>query len=93
MYVMFRDEWYILEPVSSLHYPRGVNVLVRYTASLVPDQPLGEISLSRLNNHVFSAGLQFYDFVHIHELIILGARFMDLVDHSKLYRITDLKAT
>ena len=79
--------------MSNLHYPRGVNVLVRYTASLVPDQPLGEISLSRLNIHdVFSAGLQFYDFVHIHELIILGARFMDLVDHSKLYRITDLKA-
>ena len=41
---------------------------------------------------VFSHGLQFYDFVP-HVLIILGARFMDLVDHSKLYRITELKAT
>ena len=30
---------------------------------------------------------------HIHVLIILGARFKDLVDHSRLYRITDLKST
>ena len=30
---------------------------------------------------------------HMHVLIIIGARFMDLVDHSKLYRITELNAT
>ena len=66
MYVMFPYELNILEPVSSLQYPRGVNVLVRYTASSVPDhdQPLGEISLSRMDIHdVFSHGLQFYDCV------------------------------
>ena len=66
MYVMFPYELNILEPVSRLQYPRGVNVLVRYTASSVPDhdQPLGEISLSSMDIHdVFSHGLQFYDFV------------------------------
>ena len=96
MYVMFPYELNILEPVSSLQYPRGVNVLVstRQALYLIMTNPWVRFPYLAWIFMMFShTGYSSMILFHIHELIILGAKFMDLVGHSKLFRITDLKAT